>query len=353
MDKDSPLCPPDIETPRPRYSSDERPIITLGAAMDHSESYTAVDEEVQFRRRPSHPEPRAGPSYAGPVGSASGLRRGEEAGMAQMGVPGFVPMGSPAYGFRPEPYDGEGDWSEYLVAFEQYADYMRWDGRTKATMLGFCLRGPARSVLAGLPEASRSDYRALKEALTQNFSPREQLHLYQAELKSRQRKPGESLTSLGRDIARMVRFAYPTADDGTRETIGINAFLDALPGSAMEIRLHVVKGRPRTLQQAVAYAMEVDAVLEAEARRGHAPRRGNVKVTEDADASTLSQLRVELQRALDQMRAEMERKKKRDSLKDVTCFRCGKKGHMKKDCRVPEEKIKRQGNAGERQPKTQ
>ena len=151
---------------------------------------------------------------------------------------------------------------------------------------------------------SRSDCRALKEALMQNFSLREQLHLYQA-LKSRQMKPWELLNSLGWDIGRMVYFAYPTAINGTRETTGINALLDAFLGSATEIRLHMVKGRPRTLQQAVTYAMEVDVVLEAEAWCGHALRRGNVKVTEDANGSSLSQLQVELQSALDQMRAEI------------------------------------------------
>ena len=49
----------------------------------------------------------------------------------------------------------------------------------------------------------------------------------------------------------------------TRETLSINAFLDALPGQAIETRLHVIKGRPRTLQEAVAYSTEIDAILQA------------------------------------------------------------------------------------------
>jgi hypothetical protein len=229
-------------------------------------------------------------------------------------------------------------------------------------MLGFCLRGAARSVLASLPERARVDFNALKEALTQNFSPREQVHLYQAELKSRVRRQGESLTSLGRDIARLVRFAYPTADDATRQTVGINAFLDALPCGSIEIRLHVVKGHPRTLQEAIAYAMEVDAVLEAEARRGHAPRRGQVKVATDPEAGTLEQLRRELQRAMDQMRADMERQRGADMerqrgadyKKEIVCYRCGKKGHMRRECRVPENRLPAvRGNEGERLPARQ
>ena len=71
------------------------------------------------------------------------------------------------------------------------------------------------------------------------------------------------MAELGRDIARLVNLAYPQADVATRETLSINAFLDALLGPAIETRLHVIKGRPRTLQEAVAYATEIDAVLQA------------------------------------------------------------------------------------------
>ena len=57
--------------------------------------------------------------------------------------------------------------------------------------------------------------------------------------------------------------AYPQADAATLEAIGINTFMDAMPGPAIAIWLHVIRGQPKTLQEAVAYAMEVDAVLES------------------------------------------------------------------------------------------
>ena len=36
------------------------------------------------------------------------------------------------------------------------------------------------------------------------------------------------MVDLGRDVAKLVRLAYPTADAATREVIGINSFLEAL-----------------------------------------------------------------------------------------------------------------------------
>ena len=52
------------------------------------------------------------------------------------------------------------------------------------------------------------------------------------------------MADLGRDIAKLVRLAYLTADTATRDVIGINAFLEALPGPASKMKLCVIKGGP-------------------------------------------------------------------------------------------------------------
>ena len=138
------------------------------------------------------------------------------------------PVVSTSPQMRPEDYDGTTDWSEYLIYFEQLAELYGWDEEKKAAILGVCLRGEARVVLAGLDPA-RSCNTALTTALPKVF-PKEMVHVHQAELKARKKKGDESMGDLGRDIAKLVRLAYPTADTATREVIGINAFLEALPG---------------------------------------------------------------------------------------------------------------------------
>ena len=62
---------------------------------------------------------------------------------------------------------------------------------------------------------------------------------------------------MGRDRAKLVKFAYPNAGTPMREVIGINAFWDALPGPASKMKLHVMKGRPCNLRVVVAHAMKV------------------------------------------------------------------------------------------------
>ena len=105
------------------------------------------------------------------------------------------------------------------------------------------------------------------------------MQVYLAELKHRTRKTNKPLPELGRDTAGLVHQAYSLADQATRDTSGINAFMDAMPGPAIETGFHIIRGQPKSLQEAVAYAQEVDAVLEASKLRAP-PRRAQVQQVE-------------------------------------------------------------------------
>ena len=132
------------------------------------------------------------------------------------------------------------------------------------------------------------------------------------------------------------------------EVIGINSFLKALPGPASEMKLHVIKGRPCTLQEAVTYATEVDAVIEAESRKT-SRRRGDARMVEPADEDLkqevkwlkedLVQIRKELKEA---QRKGKTRKGGRRPIEEVTCYGCGEKGHYRHSC--PHNQEASQGN---------
>ena len=72
--------------------------------------------------------------------------------------------------------------------------------------------------------AQRRSFLALTTTLAQSFSPKEQVYLYQAELKARQKKPEETMANLGWDIAKLVHQANPTAVTANPKTFGLTHF---------------------------------------------------------------------------------------------------------------------------------
>ena len=143
--------------------------------------------------------------------------------------------------------------------------------------------------------------------------------------------------------------AYPQADQAMQETIGINAFMNALLRPTIDIRLYVIRGQPKTLQEAVAYAMEVDAVLESAAPK--APqRKAHVQQVEGEtskdDYMTSGTKRIVSMtaafKALENRLQELESNLKRKSTKGK-CFNSGKLGHFKKECRAPKKLGNREG----------
>ena len=315
---DEPECPRDIDTPEEEYRE-----------TGHQGQSPREDQDSEVQFHPRHGGPRIGGGDDGPGPF-----------LPQMGMP---------LRMNPDPYDGTGDWEEYQAYFEQLAYMHGWDRVTMAMVLGISLRGAARSVLTSFTLEQRKDYRSLVKALKQNFSPAQKVHTYLAELKCRKRKPNETLACLGRDIARLVRLAYPQADQATKDTIGINALLDALPGPAIETRLHILRGQPATLQEAVAFAMEVDSVIESTGMKAPV-RRGQVNQV-DSEGSDSAELKC-LAEALKRLESKIESMKRdsrgnrprRRDLSDVTCYNCGNKGHYKRDCKAP----KNSGNEGGR-----
>jgi len=93
---------------------------------------------------------------------------------------------------KPQRFDGRGSLDTFLLQFEQLSDYMRWGERERRYHLCASLMGPASQVLAELL-ATGSTSTDVITLLQSKFGTKLPAESFQAKLKSRRRKEGESI----------------------------------------------------------------------------------------------------------------------------------------------------------------
>ena len=126
------------------------------------------------------------------------------------------------------------------------------------------LRGLAQGVLGNLAYDTQMDYDALVQALNDRFAPADQMELYRIQLKERRQRASETLTELAQHVRRLTNLAYPTVPADVKETLAKDHFIDALLDS--DLRLRIKQARPRSLNDAVRHAVELEAYVKAESK---------------------------------------------------------------------------------------
>ena len=178
-------------------------------------------------------------------------------------TPGFVSSSGPALN-RPKKvakFDGKSNWGDYLVQFNIAAKLNNWDDTQKAMELATSLEGNARGVLVDLSANKQLDFEALTNKLTQRYELEGQLGVYQSQLHSRRRKRNESIPELVQDISRLVRKAYPAADEQIDSYMAVSSFITALANEAQE--LFVYQKEPKNLNEAGRAALSFETFCAA------------------------------------------------------------------------------------------
>ena len=173
--------------------------------------------------------------------------------------------------FKPATYDGTGSWLDYKSHFEMVSAVNNWNEQQKGLYLAVSLRGQAQAILGDLPTDKKSEFKILVNALEERFAPPSQTELYRAQFRERRQKSTETLPELGQAIRRLANLAYPTAPRDVCETLAKEQFIDGLFDTDM--RLRIKQARPKTLNEAVKLAVELEAFNRAEKQnnlnRGH------------------------------------------------------------------------------------
>ena len=269
-------------------------------------------------------------------------------------------------------YSGEGSVEEFLLRFDTYAHAIRWTKEEKTNQLCLALSGAALRVVSGL--GPNRTFQQIRDKLIDKYGAQIQRVRYEADLKSRQRRPGESIQSLYDDIDYLLPLAHPTLDAPSRDHIGMSAFLDALdPDLVMTVKLQ----NPRSMVEARACAINCEAIkLERDRRtanasvptaqptprtpavddllsivRGlstqwenfaasHANRRDGVQVNAPlavAQATNTNTIdgNASNRQGGNQQRGSNQSRSKRTDVSNVTCFECNGKGHLSTSTTCP------------------
>ncbi|MCG8047706.1 MAG: hypothetical protein N0E48_19110, partial [Candidatus Thiodiazotropha endolucinida] len=178
---------------------------------------------------------------------------------------------------HPDIFDGSGktEWSDYVVHFEQCANWNQWSDSQKAQMLSIHLRGEAQRLLSGLTVGQLSNYYALRQIVSDRYEPKEKDVAYRCQFRICKREKGESASDYGYRLTRLSQKAYPNLTLNQLEIHVLDQFITGLGN--YELQKHVQFGHPKTLHEAIGLATEFEA-LEGSVDRVKKPSIGTENI---------------------------------------------------------------------------
>ncbi|XP_056001631.1 uncharacterized protein LOC130048651 [Ostrea edulis] len=254
---------------------------------------------------------------------------------------------------KPATFDGTSSWIDYKAHFEACCSINTWNPRQKSLYLAASLRGQAQTVLGNMKTSTTCTYEDICEALEARFAPTNQTELYRAMLREKRQKATETLPELGESMRRLTHLAYPTAPREVTEMIAKDQFVDAL--SDFDMRLRIQQSRPKSLNDAVRLAVEIEAFCRAERQRRHDVGFARGAVKDQVDTTTYTgqssmgvneevlKLRQEIQQSMKDLENKISKLSASKGSSESTdtghfssfpfkCHHCGKRGHKIKDC---------------------
>ena len=188
-----------------------------------------------------------------------------------LGGYGYTPQ-LPMVNLKPEPFNGEGDWDEYISHFENCAELGKWTEPNKALMLSACLRGPARIFYLGLTPAEKRSYSVLVCKLDERFGSTRQQNRWLTKFEARKRQPNEAISSLGDDLRLMAQRAYPELGQNAQESLALHQLYKAI---SLEMKCRCIDRDCKTVADAIEVIERYEAILGEPTDK----KKGTVRMT--------------------------------------------------------------------------
>ena len=182
---------------------------------------------------------------------------------------------------KPEFFNGEDDWDQYISHFQNCADLGRWSETDKALTLSACLKGQARAFYLGLSPLDRTSYHRLVQKFSERFGSVRQQSRYLTKFETRKRKPGEAIASLGDDLRLLAQRAYPDLGPDAQESLALHQFYKAI---TLEMKCRCIDRDCRTVESAIQVVERYESILGD----GGEKKRSNIRALNDFSNSSPS-----------------------------------------------------------------
>ena len=165
----------------------------------------------------------------------------------------------------PEPFNGSGNFEDYLGQFNTAAYMSGWhrpcshDYRPQYFALR--LKGNALHFYSPLPEDHDDDFNLLVEAFRQNYTTN--VEILKVRLKAARQQPGQDIATFMCDIRTLARRAYRDHPHLLKQIV-VTSFIEGLNNSTR--RWGMRKLKPENADHALTKALELQAYLELEGR---------------------------------------------------------------------------------------
>ena len=250
---------------------------------------------------------------------------------------------------RQNRFDGKQSWEGFIHPFESMAESCKWDSNERLFRLKSSLHGEAAEyVFSQLPEDALKSYANLKDAIESRFKERRSLSSYLAELENKKYdKDKETLVEYVAKLKGLIVKSFPSADNCTRETIGVRYFLKGLNDSQAAVSIGMQD--PKSLNEARNLLENYNSIrndVRGPKVRSVALSPTEAYVTETRLQEFSKELKSNIGKKIDILAQKIEGKKqpkestkeartrKKLDKKDVKCYACQQKGHYANECTV-------------------
>ena len=242
----------------------------------------------------------------------------------------YLSSTQPRHYMKPPKFNGTSAFETFLAHFENCAQHNRWDRSEKLSYLKAALTDDAGQVLWDCGSEITDSFGKLVKLLKERFGGAAQSDKYRIELRTRLRKPNETLQNLHRDIRRLAVLAFPDLSANARESLACDYFLDSLGDS--ELKLKIRERNPKDMDDALKTGLLLEVWEKDAMRFRQGDERGKNKtargVASDDNAKMMNKAMESFNAGLHEMN-EIKNLVKGQTAKNGNAVKCTKFKRLK------------------------